>query len=167
MEIKLRLDVTGALLTGKGPEIVQNNLDAAITEAALFLDKQVKALTPQGVGGAQGGLIATIDHAVVGKGTPLIKGVVFHSSKYGDVIEKGRRPGKYVPVDPLRDWIKEKLKITNEKELASVSFLINRKIKKHGFGGAHMFEKAFNKNVSEIQNIFDRYGIIMTKELNK
>ena len=48
MEIKVKFDTQGALLSGKGPAIVQRNLDAFITDAAAFLAGQVQARTPQG-----------------------------------------------------------------------------------------------------------------------
>lgn len=167
MELKLKVTTQGALLSGKAPAIVQQNLDQAITEATLFLDAKVKANTPQGVNGAQGGLLGSIQHEVSGKGTPLIKGIVMSAHKYAEVVEKGRRPGKGVPRGVLRGWIQKKLGISGEKELASVEFLINRKIKLKGFKGAHMFEKAFNDNFPAVQRIFDRHGITIAQELNQ
>ena len=167
MKLKLKITTSGALLSGEAPQIVQQNLDRAITEATLFLDAKVKANTPQGVGGAQGGLLGSIQSDVKGKGTPLVKGIVMSAHKYAEVIEKGRKPGKGVPRDVLNGWIQKKLGITGEKELKSVAFLISRKIKAKGFAGAHMFEKAATENWPAVQKIFDRYGLAITRELNK
>lgn len=170
MNFRISASTQGALASGKAPAIVQANLDQAITEATLFLDAKVKANTPQGVGGAQGGLIASIQNNakdLEGKGTPLVKGIVMTAHPYAEVIEKGRKPGKGVPRDVLRGWIIKKLGISEEKELRSVEFLISRKIKHKGFKGAHMFEKAVNENWPTVQSIFDRYGITIAKELSK
>lgn len=174
MEIKIRTNTSGALLTGKGPAIVQKNLDAAITEATNFLDAQVKARTPQGVSGAQGGLIASIQHDVYSKGTPVVKGVVMTGHLYAEVIEKGRKPGKGIAsavsggkyVSPLIPWVQTKLGISGE-EAKQVAFLIGRKIKKKGFAGAHMFTKAADDNWPAIQKIFERRGITITRELSE
>lgn len=168
MNLQIRVNTSGALLSGKAPAIVQNNLDRAITEATLFLDAKVKANTPQGVSGAQGGLLGSIQHDVTGRGTPLIKGVVMSAHKYAEVIEKGRRPGKGLPrADVLRGWIEKKLGITNEKDYARVNFLIRRKIRRHGFKGAHMFEKALNENFSQVQSIFKNMGLTIVRELSE
>ena len=167
MNFRVGINTQGALLSGKGPKVVQSNLDQAITEATLFLDAKVKANTPQGVGGAQGGLLDSIQNEVQGRGTPMVKGVVMSGHPTAQVIEKGRRPGKGLPRDVLRGWIIKKLGITGEKELASVSFLISRKIKAKGFKGAHMFEKALTENWNTVQGIFSRYGITLARELNE
>ena len=166
MKLRIWTNTQGALLSGDGPKIVKQNLDQAITDATLFLDAMVKARTPQGVNGAQGGLLGSIQNEVVGKGTVLIKGVVMSAHPTAEVIEKGRKPGKGVPSGVLREWIEKKLGIVGEKELNSVEFLIRRKIKAKGFEGAHMFEQALTENWPAVQGIFSRYGITIAQELN-
>lgn len=167
MKIWIKATAAGAIASGKAPLIVQSNLDAAITEATLFLDAKVKAGTPQGVGGAQGGLLGSIQNEVQSKGTPIVKGIIMSAHPYAEVIEKGRKPGKGVPKGVLTPWIQKKLGITGEKELASVEFLIRRKIKVKGFKGSHMFEKAPADNWGAVQGIFNRYGLNITKELSE
>lgn len=163
MNFQITITKSGKL--NQAPQIVQANLDQAITEATLFLDAKVKANTPQGVMGAQGGLLGSIQYDIPGKGTPLIKGMIMTAHKYAEVIEKGRRPGKGVPKGVLIPWIQKKLGVTDEKELASASFLISRKIKLKGFKGAHMFEKALTDNWPQVQTIFNRCGFKIVSEL--
>jgi len=176
MELKIKFDSQGALLSGKAPAIVQKNLDQAVTEVTQFLDGQVKARTPQGANGAQGGLLGSIQAPmpVEGKGTPLVKGVVMSAHPTAEVIEKGRKPGKGIAsavpgdkyVSPLIPWINKKLGISG-KDAERIAYLIGRKIKAEGFEGAHMFEKALTENWGTVQGIFNRYGITITQELNQ
>jgi hypothetical protein len=51
---------------------------------------------------------------------------------YLEILNRGRMPGKYVPVDVLSDWVGRKLGITDEGENRKVTYLINRKIKEKG-----------------------------------
>jgi hypothetical protein len=175
MILQVSVSTKGALLSGKAPQIVQRNLDAAILKVVLLLVKQVKARTPQGaLGSGKGGLIDSILPDVQGKGTPLVKGIVMSAHKYAAVIEKGRKPGKGIAsavpgdkyVSPLIPWVKAKLGISG-KDAERVAYLVGRKIKAEGFEGAHMFEKAWTENQGTIQSIFDRHGITIAKELSE
>ncbi len=173
MNLRLNVDTSGALFAGQAPAIIQSNLDRAITEVILLLYAKVTGYTPQGVFGAQGGLLGSIRHDVLGKGTPVVHGIVQTAHKYAEVIEKGRRPGKGIAsavpgdkyVSPLLPWIRVKLGLSG-KDADRAAYLIGRKIKAKGFEGAHMFEKAFNENIGKIQNIFERYGLKVAQELN-
>lgn len=167
MKLQIKFDTQGALLTGKGPAIVQKNLDRAVTEATLFLDGQVKARTPQGVSGAQGGLLGSIQNDVFLKGTPVVKGVVWSAHPTAEVIEKGRKPGKGVPHGVLIPWIEKKIHPDTPEELEQIEFLIRMKIKAKGFKGAFMFEKALTENWGTVQGIFNRHGITITQELSE
>ena len=51
---------------------------------------------------------------------------------YLEILNRGRRPGKYVPHDVLEAWVERKLGITDEDERKSATFAINQKIKKEG-----------------------------------
>lgn len=168
MNLTLKVETSGALLAGKGPEIVQKGLDRAITEATMLLWAEVKKRTPQGVFGAQGGLLESIKTDFPGKGTPVSKGIVATQQKYAEVIEKGRQPGKGVSKEgkeALARWIQVKLGITGEKELKQVTFLISRKIKTKGFEGHHMFEQALHDNLSRVEGIFAKHGMTIAQEL--
>lgn len=77
-------------------------------------------------------------------------------------IEHGRRPGKGVPIDPLKVWVRRKLgaqirdlravarkaKLRQprnfEKEVEQVAFKVSRSIKKRGIPGIAPFKKAAN-----------------------
>jgi hypothetical protein len=163
---RLSINTTGALLQGQAGAVIQRNLDGLVDEATMFLTAEVKKRTPQGVSGAQGGLLGSIIGEVFNKGTALVKGLVMTANKYAEVIEKGRRPGKGVPHDALLDWIRVKLGITDPKELERVNYLIRWKIYQKGFAGAHMFEKALTENTAILEAMATRRGMMITQELN-
>lgn len=165
--INVNITRSGALLNGQAPQAIQNGLDRLITMITLFLDREVKARTPQGVYGAQGGLLGSIQHQVVGKGTPLIKGTVMTAQKYAEVIEKGREPGKGMPPSGvLLRWLEVKLGLS-EAEAKRVEFVVRRKIGQKGFEGAHMFEKAVTENLGRIDAMAQAEGFAIAVNLDK
>jgi len=166
MELKVSITQKGKIFEGQAPEIVNKAMTLAMYEATSFLEREVKKRTPQGVGGAKGGLMSTIYGEVIGPGMPLVKGIVAHQSKYGDVIEKGRTAGKAMPPEGvLIRWIQVKMGLS-EPEAKRVEFVIRRKIGQKGFPGAHMFEKGLMENWTKLQEIFDRCGFEIARELN-
>ena len=165
--INIRIDTSGALLEGKAPAIIQQGLDRFVTMATIFLSAEVQKGTPQGVMGYQGGLIATINSEVTGKGTPVVKGSVFHGSKYGDVVEKGRTAGKGMPPKgSLVRWLEVKLGLS-QKEAQRIEFVVRRKIGLKGTKGAQMFEKALTNNLGRLEQMAQSAGLKIAVELNK
>ncbi len=168
MNLRLNVHTSGPLLAGKSAQTIQSNLDKAITAATLLLYAKVTSYTPQGVFGAQGGLLGSIQQDVRGKGTPVVHGIVQSAHEYAEVIEKGRRPGKGMPPKgSLVRWLMDPRKLGLDQKTASkIEFVVRRSIGRKGFEGAHMFEKAWKENQSQIQNIFERHGLKITEELN-
>lgn len=167
MELRITINTSGALLSGTAPEIVQKGLERAITSATLLLYNEVAKRTPQGVYGAQGGLLGSIQHDVLYKGTPLVKGIVVSAQKYAEVIEKGRTPGKGMPPKgSLVRWLEVKLGL-DTASAAKIEYVVRRSIGRKGFPGVHMFEKALNENFSRIQTIFEKQGLTIAKELGE
>jgi hypothetical protein len=182
MEIKIKVATQGALLSDKGPEIIQKGLDRAITEATLFLYREVIKRTPQGVYGAKGGLLGSIQHEVQAKGTPFVKGIVASAHKYAEVIEKGRTAGKKMPPAAIQSsdiktrqlivegglvqWIMLKFGV-DLKKAVQLEFVVRRSIGRKGFEGRHMFEKALNDNFSKVQSIFEKQGLDIARELSE
>lgn len=166
MNFNIRTAASGPILTGKAPQVVQQNLDLFITKATLFLDAEVKRRTPQGVYGAQGGLIGSIQHDITGKGTPLVKGRVLSSHAYVEPIEKGRRPGKGMPPKgSLTRWIEVKLGMS-ATQAQRIEFVIRRKIGVKGFEGRFMFEKSVTENQSRLDAMAEECGLNIVGGLN-
>jgi len=167
MELRVSITQKGKIFEGKAPEIIQKQLTSAMYEATSLLEREVKIRTPTGVFGAQGGLVSTIHGEPVSKGTPVIKGVVATQSKYGEVIEKGRRVGKtWPPEGELVRWIEVKMGL-DAVHAKHLEFVIRRKIGQKGFPGAYMFEKALDENMSKLTEIFDKAGFEIVLELNQ
>lgn len=159
--------VSGALLQGKAPQVVQKHFDRFITTAVLFLEREVKVRTPQGVYGAQGGLLGSIKADIAGRGTPLVRGAVFTAHSYGEVVEKGRRPGRGMPPKgTLLRWIEMKFGLGRE-EAERIEFVVRRKIGQKGFEGAHMFEKAYKENLPQLQRMAQAEGLAIVGELSR
>lgn len=166
MNLQIKIDTKGALLSGKALPIIQAGLDRFVTTATMFLLPEVQKRTPQGVYGAQGGLLGSIQADVSGKGTPLVKGVVMSAQKYAEVIEKGRTAGKGMPPKgTLIRWIETKLGLS-ETEAKKIEFVIRRKIGARGFEGRHMFEKAVTENLGRIETMAKASGLTIATELS-
>lgn len=167
VELKVSITQKGKIFEGKAPEVIQKKLEGAMYSAVMLLEREVKLKTPVGVFGAQGGLQSAIHGEVQGKGTPVVKGIVGHQSKYGDVIEKGRRAGKaWPPEGALLRWIEVKFGVS-EKVAKRIEFPIRAKIGKKGFPGTHMFEKGLDENWPKVQGIFDKAGFEIARELSE
>lgn len=164
--VNIDIEQSGALLTGQPQAIIQAGLDRLITKITHFLDAEVKKRTPQGVFGAQGGLLGSIQAEVVGKGTPLVRGTVMSAQKYAEVIEKGRSAGKGMPpAGVLLRWLEVKLGL-DEATARRVEFVVRRKIGQKGFEGAHMFEKSFTENLGKLDAMAQAEGFKIAKDLS-
>ena len=167
MNLNVTVTQQGPLLEGKGPEIVQRHLDRFITLATALLLAEVKKRTPQGVYGAQGGLLGSIQPDIRGKGSPVVKGIVATAQKYGEVIEKGRRPGKGIAKSAdLSRWIEVKFGV-DAKTAKRLEFVVRRKIRQKGFEGAHMFERALTENMGRLQALAEAEGLAVSREMTE
>ena len=176
MNVSLRIDTKGALLTGRSPQIIQAGLDRFVAEATMLLLAEVKKRTPQGVFGAQGGLLGSIQgEPIIGKGTPMVKGAVVSAHEYAEVIEKGRAAGKGMPPKYLNGkdgeltlvrWIEVKMGLS-EDQAKKIEFVVRRSIGKKGFKGAHMFEKALIENLNRLRGMGEDQGLKLATELSQ
>lgn len=90
---------------------------------------------------------------------------------YGEWVDKGRKPGKGIPVDKLMGWIKTKpvrlrdLKTgqflgKTESRMKSLAFLINRKIKEKGIAATNFLTDPFNKAFQDLpDDIIEAFGL--------
>jgi len=61
-----------------------------------------------------------------------IQGSKLVGNDYIYFLDKGRAPGRFPPVSNIRDWVRTKLGISDEKEINSVGFLVGRKMAREG-----------------------------------
>ena len=111
--------------------------------------------------------MSSISAQPIEKGTPIVKGIVQSQSKYGLVIEKGRRAGKArPPKGELLRWIELKMGV-DAAEAKRIEFVIRRSIGKKGFPGKHMFEKTWESTFPVIQRMFEAAGFNIARTLNR
>ncbi|MBW8034219.1 MAG: hypothetical protein FVQ79_00700 [Planctomycetes bacterium] len=154
-DISIELDGVNEIIDvwKQSPKITTEELLRATTEGTLLLEREVKDLTPVGVGGAGGlrGSIAAQEPVVLGD---QVLGAVGTSLNYALPVELGTKP-HFPPVEPLIDWAHAVLGVP-ESEAPGVAFLIARKISKKGTKGAFMFSRAFNDKRAVIERMYER-----------
>jgi len=164
--IQLNISQKGGIFHKRSADIVRKALKSAMSEAIIFLEKEVKVRTPVGFHGNRGaGLKQSIFSKVTPKGRKIVKGIVSHGFEYGAVIEFGRRPGKKMPPKgTLIDWIVFKFAGFDEEEAEDIEWAVRRNIGKFGFKGAYMFTNAYEENEDRIFSIFDNAGFKISKQ---
>lgn len=84
-------------------------------------------------------------------------GLSIVGNRYVGALDKGRRPGKFPPVQVIRDWVASKLGITGQ-ENSSIAFLVGRKI---SIEGTNIYK---NKSEGlELENVKNK-GVEMIKQ---
>lgn len=79
---------------------------------------------------------------------------------YIEILDKGRSPGKFAPVDNIQEWVRSKLGITDDREIRSVAYLVNRKIAREGTGIYRNNSKGL-----EIDSLIEEFTKKLVKEL--
>lgn len=157
MRVELDMQTVNALEHAwrVAPELVREELTAAMWEAELLLQREVQELTPVGVtsaGGLKGSILArepeVLGNSVIGvTGTPVAYAVpVEFGTKPHPVSEAG--------VTALTDWAMHKLGYT-EKEAKKVAYGIAWNIRHHGTPAVGMFHRAFAANQAQVVRMFD------------
>lgn len=84
--------------------------------------------------------------------------LLFGGIGYWVVVEGGRKPGKWVPVQPLKEWVINRGLAKGDSEINSLTYLINRKIKEEGIRPTNYLLNILNENV-------ERYADIIAKQM--
>ena len=75
----------------------------------------------------------------------------YEMASYALYVDEGRQPGKGIPVDALKKWLK--IKGIDEK----YSFVINRAIKKRGIKPTFFFTAAAETTEKDLDRLLDEY----------
>ena len=152
LDLNINSDALAAL--ARYPERYARELTAAMLEAGLLLEREVKELAPVGVGGAAGlrGSIAAMPPHMDGD---TLTGGVGTSAPYAVPVELGTRP-HFPPVQPLADWVRAKLGESDPVAARSIAYCIARKIAAHGTEGQHIFQRALDAAQERVGGMFDR-----------
>jgi hypothetical protein len=106
---------------------------------------------------ASGDLINSIKHNVY-EATSYNLSIQILANDYFKYIEDGRKPGKFVPIKPLTEWVK--LKGLPEEAV----YPINYNIYKYGIKPKPIIDKALNQNkVKYINSLREQYTDIIKK----
>lgn len=144
----MKLEITFNLhqleqFAASAPAQLRAELRATLTRIAARVEKTVSEKTPRGVGGAAG-LAGSIVGEVLGYGESLMARIGT-PLEYGEVVELGRRPGKArPPIAPLELWLQRKIGLGPE-EAHRAAYGLAISIARHGFEGAHMFERSMTE----------------------
>jgi hypothetical protein len=137
----------------RNPAVVREELSAAVTEADLLLEREVKENAPVGAGGAAG-FKGSVYHVEEINDTSVV-GLVSTSVSHAVPVELGTRP-HFPPIEPLIDWVKAKFGISSEKEARGAAFLVARKISRRGTQAQRPFGRTFQALEHQVNAIFDR-----------
>lgn len=84
-------------------------------------------------------------------------------NSYYAVIEDGRKPGKFAPISPLKEWIKARGIETDDAKITSRAFAISNSIKRKGIKATPLTENTFNQALPLFDRIIDD---VMGRELD-
>lgn len=93
--------------------------------------------------------------------------VVVTMLDYWQVVNDGRRPGKYVPIKPLMRWIRAKGFNKNTQtgkfqkfNIKGMAFAVSKNIQKFGVAPTYFYDEAFNIFEREFENnAYEALGI--------
>ena len=140
----------------RAPAVTMRELEAAVTEADVLLQREVIDGEAMQKAKASGLLAQSIFHTEEVSQNRVL-GLVSTPLAYALPVEIGTKP-HFPPLEPLIDWVKVKLNISGEKEARGVAFLIARKISRQGTKGQRPFGQAFDANQEQVAAIFARAG---------
>ena len=158
--IEYKIQQTGPIFDrGLRDDIIQTDLLAAMHEALIYLEREVKERTPIGATGIlRGSVFSEI------RGQPVnLHGIVASPQQYAAPVEHGTQP-HWPPQGPIRLWVRRKLGIEGDN-VNGVAFLVARKIASKGTDGAHMFEEAFKAGKNTVITIFQKAGFKVSTKL--
>ncbi|MEQ8605181.1 MAG: hypothetical protein RIB45_17855 [Marivibrio sp.] len=133
------------------PDIFSEEVMAAVWQAELLTLREVKELTPVGVGGG-GGLRGSFFAADPEKTADGVLGMVASPLAYAVPVELGSKP-HFPPLDPLIDWVSAKFGVGGA-EAKSIAYAVALKIAAKGTKGAFMMKGALEKAEPQFPGIF-------------
>jgi hypothetical protein len=130
-------------------DVLADELLTAMTEVDLFLQREVMEATPTAYGTLRASIFA--EERINGDG---ILGVVASPLNYVEYVELGTRP-HFPPVAPLEDWVRKKLGLTDDAQVAGVALAIARKIAARGTLAVGMFNRTFRYYQPQVEKRFE------------
>lgn len=139
-------------LLEREPFISERELLKAMEQSTATLEANIKPLTPIDRGRLRGSIGSEISNEgllnIVGRVGPSLADEV-----YPQVMEFGRAPGTFPPIEPLQAWVHRVIQ-PPEHEERSIAYLIARKIFKNGIAPREYMKKGWEKSQSSITRFF-------------
>lgn len=132
---------------------IQDWLDTSIVRLATEYDSQGRRASGQWEQDLEG----KIDQTDTGFNVKIM------GSFYSYWMERGRRLGKFPPIDVIRKWIDDKGIIPDKISKDSLAFLIARKISLHGYEGKPVIANALNDEW--IGELLKSVGVFFTEQM--
>jgi hypothetical protein len=132
---------------------IQTWLDSSIVKLVREYDEQGRRASGQWEKDLEG----TIDQVNTGFVVKIM------GSYYSYWMENGRRPGKFPPMDAIRQWIQDKGIIANKISEKSLAFLIARKIAREGYNGKPVIANVLTDEW--IGELLQSVGLFFTEQM--
>lgn len=146
-------------------EAIPQAIRSSLSEVGALVEKEVRQRTPQGVGGTQSGLRASI-FAEQRESPGLFSEVIGSNLAYAEPVEFGTRP-HFPPPAALIPWVEKFLSLREGQTAEGVAYLVARAISRRGTKGAHMFEAGLKTAKPRLTGIFERMGLRVATTLIK
>lgn len=162
MQVTLNFKLSGPLLEGKYGAMLESEMLRATQDSVRLVSRNIRAKAPIGATG-------NLKTGIHGRTLDPYKGIVRvegPAERYAQFAELGRRAGRWPPVEPIRRWVRIKLR-PPRKELNSVTFLVRRKIGQVGTRGARFFRSTAAQSEQAVQRIFERAVRRFEKKVSK
>jgi hypothetical protein len=86
--------------------------------------------------------------------------VDFGNTDYWYYIDQGRKPGRYPPVDSIKQWIRQKPALTGlQTSIDQKAFLVGRSIARDGMFPNNFIDKALKNVQAKVEAGFEEYGV--------
>jgi hypothetical protein len=134
----------------RAPEIVREELEAAVTEADLLVLREVQDEWPNASGVSRASM-----HHVERVAGIHVEGFVGSSLNYVQPVDLGTKP-HFPPIDALTDWVASRFNTSSEKQARGIAFAIARKIALRGTKGKRVFPDVLSRLEPQLREIFTR-----------
>ncbi len=138
----------------RSPDITRTVLMRAMTAADLSLQAKLMTDLPQGAAGSGGGAglaasIKTEERALADN----VLGLVYTDKPYAVYVELGTKP-HYPPIQPLIDWVEQKLGLHEEDGGRGVAYAIQHTIGKRGTKPQPVWSATWQAQRPKIEDLF-------------
>lgn len=82
----------------------------------------------------------------------VVDGEVGSRGRHARYAHDGRRPGKWPPDKPIRDWLRVKKGVPEGPELNRATYLVRRKIGRRGVRGSRFLDRAFEARLGDLDS---------------